>query len=458
MKSLYFRMCIVFCSVILISSVLGFLASNLYYQQRVKPQNDAKLTKMAIGLQQFIEAHPESVGEYLLSTASLGYKMYLSDNAGDERFYGLPFRANDLAPGVLEKVLAGEVYHGVADFPSSPFITGFFDNQLTNTIGVPVQIEGNTYALFMRPDAEVQFGELRSFFAVIIAVTILLSMWFMMITVFHIVKPITRLTEATKKISQGRYDIKLYTARRDEIGQLASHFMAMSRELERTNRARQDFVANVSHEIESPLTSIQGFARALRDEGLEPVQRSEYLGIIEEESRRLARLSSQLLTLSSLDYDGNALQKQPFELRPQLRQVLQLLEWRLTEGELAVRMNVDDITLRGDANLLHQVWMNLLSNAVRHTPAGGTITITATATGNTCTVTVADTGTGIAPAKLPMIFDRFYRADEARTRGHGSSGLGLSIAQSIVLAHGGVIEAASEPGAGTSFTVKLPLL
>ncbi|KWX84708.1 hypothetical protein AMQ83_29085, partial [Paenibacillus riograndensis] len=140
MKSLYVRMSLLFCSVIVISSVLGFLISNAYYQAAIKPQNDAKLTKMAIGLQSFIEDHPDTVEEYLLSTASLGYKMYLSNDQGDERFYGLPFRKNDLKEGELQKVLAGSIYHGVADFPSKMFITGFFDNQLSNTIGVPIHI------------------------------------------------------------------------------------------------------------------------------------------------------------------------------------------------------------------------------------------------------------------------------------------------------------------------------
>lgn len=458
MKSLYVRMCIVFCSVILISSFLGFLASNLYYQSQIKPKNDAKLTRMAIGLQQFVQDHPDAVEEYLLSTASLGYKMYLSNDRGDERFYGLPFRKNDLQEGVLQQVLAGEVYHGVAEFPSQAFVTGFFDNQLTNSIGVPVQIKGETYALFMRPDAEVQFGELRIFFAVLIGVIILLSLCFVMITVFHVVRPISRLTEATQKISKGRYDIKLYTARRDEIGQLASHFMIMSRELEQTNRARQEFVANVSHEIESPLTSIQGFAHALKAPGLPEEQRNEYLGIIDEESRRLSALSKQLLTLSSLDYDEHALQKNTFGLRPQLRQVMQILEWRLTEKELAVRLNAEDITLTGDANLLYQVWMNLLSNAIKYTPSGGSISVMARAEDGVCTVTVQDTGEGISEADLPMIFDRFYKAERARTREHNSSGLGLSIARKIIEAHNGTIEVSSKAGSGTTFTVKIPLL
>ncbi|WP_339256493.1 HAMP domain-containing sensor histidine kinase [Paenibacillus sp. FSL P2-0136] len=456
MRSLYVRMSIIFCSVIMISSVLGFLVSNLYYQSQIKPKNDAKLTRMAIGLQQFIEDHPDAVEEYLLSTASLGYKMYLVNADGEERFYGLPFRKNDLKDEALRKVLDGEIYHGVGNFPGQLFVTGFFDNQLSNSIGVPVHINGEIYALFMRPDAQVQFGELRIFFGVLIVVIILLSLGFVLISALHVVKPITRLTEATLLISKGRYDIKLYTARRDEIGQLASHFMTMSRELERTNRARQEFVANVSHEIESPLTSIQGFAHALQDSTLPEAQRQEYLSIIGDESRRLSMLSTQLLTLSSLDYDEHALQKRSFDLRAQLRQVIQIMEWHLTEKELAVRLHAGDITLTGDSNLLYQVWMNLVTNAVKYTPAGGTLSIAAHVEGRQCIVTVTDNGAGIPAEQLPMIFDRFYKVDQSRSREPGSSGLGLAIAQKIVQAHGGTIEVTSTVGEGTTFTVTLP--
>lgn len=163
MRSLYVRMCIVFCSVIVVSSLLGFLVSNIYYQAQIKSQNDAKLTGMAIEVQQFVESHPETMEDYLRSIAKLGYKIYLTDAEGESRFYGKPFRKEDLDEQQLEKVLNGQIYHGVADFPDSAFITGFFDNQLRNSIGVPVKVNNETYALFMRPDAEVQFGELRVF-------------------------------------------------------------------------------------------------------------------------------------------------------------------------------------------------------------------------------------------------------------------------------------------------------
>ncbi|MEK3736159.1 HAMP domain-containing sensor histidine kinase [Paenibacillus odorifer] len=458
MRSLYVRMCIVFCSVIVVSSLLGFLVSNIYYQAQIKSQNDAKLTGMAIEVQQFAESHPETMEDYLRSIAKLGYKIYLTDAEGESRFYGKPFRKEDLDEQQLEKVLNGQIYHGVADFPDSAFITGFFDNQLRNSIGVPVKVNNETYALFMRPDAEVQFGELRVFFAVIIGFTVLFSLGFVMISVLHVVRPITRLTTATKRISKGRYDIKLNTWRRDEIGQLASHFMIMSRELERTNRARQEFVANVSHEIESPLTSIQGFAQALQDSTLPEDERLQYLNIIDQESHRLSLLSKQLLTLSSLDYDPNSIQKKSTDLRAQLRQVVQIMEWRLTEKQLAVRLNLADISVLGDSNLLFQVWMNLLSNAIKYTPAEGSIMISAKLVEQNCIVSVSDTGEGISAEELPLIFDRFYKVDRARTHETHSSGLGLAISRKIVEAHNGTIEVTSTLGEGTTFTVTLPLL
>ncbi|MDH6427179.1 MULTISPECIES: HAMP domain-containing sensor histidine kinase [unclassified Paenibacillus] len=458
MRSLYVRMCIVFCSVIVVSSLLGFLVSNIYYQAQIKSQNDAKLTGMAIEVQQFAESHPETMEDYLRSIAKLGYKIYLTDAEGESRFYGKPFRKEDLDEQQLEKVLNGQIYHGVADFPDSAFITGFFDNQLRNSIGVPVKVNNETYALFMRPDAEVQFGELRVFFAVIIGFTVLFSLGFVMISVLHVVRPITRLTTATKRISKGRYDIKLNTWRRDEIGQLASHFMIMSRELERTNRARQEFVANVSHEIESPLTSIQGFAQALQDSTLPEDERLQYLNIIDQESHRLSLLSKQLLTLSSLDYDPKSIQKKSTDLRAQLRQVVQIMEWRLTEKQLAVRLNLADISVLGDPNLLFQVWMNLLSNAIKYTPAEGSIMISARLVEQNCIVSVSDTGEGISAEELPLIFDRFYKVDRARTHETHSSGLGLAISQKIVEAHNGTIEVTSTLGEGTTFTVTLPLL
>lgn len=460
MKSLYARTSISFCLAVTISSLLAFFCANGYYQLAVKSRNDAKLTAMALEIQRFGQEHEDEIDGYLHSTAALGYKMLLTDGQESEHMYGKPFRVNDLPEESINQVLTGEIYHGVAQFPGSLFVTGFFDNQLSNSIGVPMELKGQRYALFMRPDAEVQFGELRIFLVMIIALTMVFSLFFLLITALHVVRPLTRLTEATRMIAKGRYDIRLNTRRKDELGRLAEHFTAMSRELERTNRARQEFVANVSHEIETPLTSIQGFAHMLKAEQLSGKERQAYLSIIEEESRRLSGLSKQLLILSALDYDPQRLELERFAIKPQLRRIVQMLEWRLSRKQIALKLSVEEVELVGDANLLQQVWMNLLSNAVKHTEDGGEIAVQAGIEGDKVKVAVFNSGETLPQEELPRIFDRFYKVDKARTRnssGDGGSGLGLAIVHKIVEVHQGSIEVFSQEGVGTTFTVHLPL-
>lgn len=213
----------------------------------------------------------------------------------------------------------------------------------------------------------------------------------------------------------------------------------------------------MSHEIHSPLASIQGYADSLLDDGLDQEQIRHYATIIGQETRHLAALSRQLLLLSSINHSGYSLERKSFNLQPMLRQTLQLLEWQLVEKELAVRMLIPNhLIMRGDEVLLMQVWSNLLSNAVKHIPRGRSIHIQAVREHDCCIVTVSDTGEGIPQEMMPFIYDRFYRGDSARDRRTGSTGLGLSIVQKIVHLHGGSIEGTSEAGAGTTFVVRIP--
>src|SRR5699024_6238394 len=179
------------------------------------------------------------------------------------------------------------------EFPWRLFVTGFFDSELRNTVGVPIQVNGETNALFLRPNAVQQFGEMRTFLAVLLVLLLLFSFLLILISTRFIVLPIQRLTEATKKIAAGNYHIKLKENRSDEIGRLAKDFSRMSNQLAQTEEKRQDFVSSVSHEIQSPLTSIQGFSQALREEDITEEDQQRYLSIIESESRRLSLLSKQ---------------------------------------------------------------------------------------------------------------------------------------------------------------------
>lgn len=256
MRTLYVRIIVTTMAIMIASAIIAFAATNIYYQHYLKPENDQKVTHIAKNIVAIYEENNQEIVPYLTAMTDLGYKFYLVDENGTAQTFGDPFESEEIDQTHIEAVLNDDVYHGIANYPWRPFITGFFDNELRNTIGVPMEIDGVNYALFMRPDAMQQFGEMRIFLAVMLVLTLLFSFLFVLISSRIIVKPIKKLTEATKKIATGNYHMKLDVNRRDEIGRLANDFTKMSDNLEQTEEKRQEFVSNVSHEIQSPLTSI----------------------------------------------------------------------------------------------------------------------------------------------------------------------------------------------------------
>lgn len=263
----------------------------------------------------------------------------------------------------------------------------------------------------------------------ILTFTSIISILLVLISGRYIVSPIIKLTNATKKIRKGNYDVALQVRRKDEIGQLAASFSKMASELEKSEAARQEFVANVSHELQSPLTSMQGFATLLRSETLTEKEQAEYLAVLSEETMRLSSLTKQLLTLASLDQEATLRKKETFQLEAQWRQLLQMTEWSWREKELTMDVELEDVIYTGDAELLYQVWSNLLTNAMKFTPKGGIIKIHLYEKANEVVVEVADNGIGISDKDKAHIFSRFYKADQSRLREEGSIGLGLSISK-----------------------------
>ncbi|MCC9022885.1 sensor histidine kinase [Bacillus nakamurai] len=457
MRTLYLKIVITTIIVIISSSVVAFLISNAYYQYNLKSYNDKKLTRMTENVKTFYESNQNvNLNSYLRNIGDLGYQIYLVDDQGHGSFFGGPFRKRDLDSKVIQSVLDGNVYHGVSQFSSKAFITGFFDNVLVNTIGVPITDHGHHYALFLRPNTELQFGELRVFFALILLLSIFITILFVLVSTRYIVKPIIKLTEATKQIAKGKYNIQLNLKRRDEIGKLANHFSQMAKSLEQLEAMRQEFVSNVSHEIQSPLASIKGFSQTLQSESLSEDQRQHYLSIIKDESQRVSQLSKQLLTLASLDKEEEILNKSTFDVGAQIKQVLFMVEWSWRKKDLAIDMELPSVFIYADEQLLHQVWTNLLTNSIKFTENGGSISIKLKKKDNEYHIEIKDTGIGISKNDLPYIFNRFYKADKARIRREASSGLGLAIVKKIIELHNGRIQVESQLGNGTTFYIHLP--
>lgn len=267
------------------------------------------------------------------------------------------------------------------------------------------------------------------------------------------------IVDAMNRIAQGDFTVRIDEKYNDDdrMSVLVQSVNTMARELNEMEEMRQEFISDVSHEIQSPLTSIRGFARALQDDQLEPAARAHYLNIIETESMRLSKLSDNLLALAALDAKGLRIEPTPYRLDQQLSDLLLTCEPQWASKGLEVELQVAPVTITADPDLLSQVWLNLLHNAIKFTPSGGKLCVSLQAQAERVEVQVADTGVGISDEDLQRIFERFYKADKARDRSLGGNGLGLAIAKKIVDLHSGTITAVSRVGAGTTFTVTLPL-
>lgn len=270
-------------------------------------------------------------------------------------------------------------------------------------------------------------------------------------------QPLRDMAEASRRMETGDYSTRVHTTTRDEVGQLAAAFNRMSGEFENLEASRRDLVANVSHELKTPITAIRAHLENLLD-GVEQPD-PEILEVMLAQSERLGRLVEQLLDLSKLESGEVPLRREPVSLAPLVAQVMSEIEVACTDRDVDVSSDLpEDLpTIEADRERVHQVIFNLVDNAVRFTPEGGEVRIEAHRHNGSVEVSVADTGVGIPPEALPRLFERFYRVDPARAREDGGTGIGLAIARSVVEAHGGTIRAESDPGHGSVFTFDLPV-
>jgi signal transduction histidine kinase len=275
-------------------------------------------------------------------------------------------------------------------------------------------------------------------------------------------RPLIRLTQATQAVGRGDYQQHVSPEGGYEMTRLAESFNHMTQAVARSQRTHRQLIANVSHELKTPLTSIQGFSQAMLDGALRrPEDFAHSARIISHETARMIRLVNGLLDLSNLESGQVALQLHELDLSKVLKRCLESFEPSAETAEITLQSDFSaPLLLQGDADRLNQVFNNLIDNALKYTPAGGTIQISARQQGSRIVATVTDSGSGIPTVDLPHIFERFYQADKSRRRdlADEGSGLGLAICKEIITAHGGSIEASSTEGKGSQFTLSLPAL
>ncbi|WP_219836762.1 cell wall metabolism sensor histidine kinase WalK [Paenibacillus sp. R14(2021)] len=401
---------------------------------------------------------PELWGKTLSNIArSQSYVITLAEPSGEQlRIASDVLPAAPVFPAIgkenIAAVMGGDVLEHLDR--KQPFATGIA------MLGIPVKIDGQTYSLFVQQKAPSFY---KGFWQQVLIM--FLGFLLMFIGMLLIGRPwrerggIYVYISAIRRMSKGDFTVTIDKSDQmpGHFGELAASINDMAVELNQMERMRQSFISNVSHEIQSPLTSIRGFARAIQQEGLDEQQRQHYAGIIETESIRLSRLSDNLMKLTTLEADQQQLHPKAFRLDQQLRAMILACEPLWTEKNILMDVNLDEkVMLSGDEELLSQVWMNILANSLKFTPENGSVSVEVKAAKDGASVCISDNGIGIAQADLPHIFERFFKADKSRNRRQSGSGLGLSIVKVIVDLHGGKLHVSSKPGVGTTITVTLP--
>ena len=292
------------------------------------------------------------------------------------------------------------------------------------------------------------------------AVALVLSILLALLVSRSVTAPLRRVAGAAEGIARGETNTRAPVSGPKEVRALARTFNTMADQVEAARQSQRDFVANVSHELKTPLTSIQGFSQALLDgTASTPEATARAVRVIHQEAGRMRRMVDELLILARFDAGQMMMAHDPVELEPLLRGCLDKLSLQAQEAQVELELNLPDrMFVTGDTDRLAQVFANLLDNAIAHTPAGGKVSIAARRVdeGRAIEATVTDTGPGIPADELPRIFERFYQVDKARRRSRGA-GLGLAITKEIVESHGGSITAESLVGLGTRLTVHLPI-
>lgn len=359
---------------------------------------------------------------------------------------------------IMKSALTGEYFE-------TSNLGGIYKNNYY-TVGVPIIVNSNGQNIavgvaFVSSEAssisDFTANITKIFFFAAIAIFAIVFCMVGLYT-YNMVRPLRQMAQAAKSFGAGDFSSRVPVTSQDEIGQLAIAFNNMADSLATSEGTRRSFIANVSHELKTPMTTIAGFIDGILDGTIPPERQGYYLNIVSTEVRRLSRLVQSMLALSRIDSGELRMNKQRFDLTNILISTLLTFEQKIGDRNIRVEglEEADTIFVDGDPDMIHQVVYNLIENAVKFTNEGGYIRISLSDAPDRTTLEIRNSGQGIQPDELPHIFERFYKTDKSRSKDKNGMGLGLYIVKTILRLHGGDITAASETGSYCSFTLWLP--
>lgn len=446
-KSLYSRIVCTFIGVVIISLVVAFSFTTSVYRNDIAFEDE--IIKGSKILAEIVELTEEELIENLMVTIAnidIYTTLYRADRPNE------PIGEN-LFPIDIETV------EQVLSSPhAEPILVDLNFQGIHRVVGIPVTANGKNYALFVQLDFDKEAANINRMISTALFVVLFVGSILILLASTYIVNPIKNLTIAANEMAKGNFSVRLNKKSNGEVGKLIESFNHMASEVEKIDKMRDDFVSDVSHEIQSPLTSIQGFTKAIRDEVVSPKNQKEYLDIIYQETTRLSRLGDNLLRLASLDSEHHPFNPSKYRLDEQLRRSVLALEPLWMEKHLSVDLELEESNVYLDQDLFDQVWLNLLTNAIKYSDENAKIIVVLKNSQKQVEVSITDYGKGIPEEAIPKLFDRFYIVDRARNRSNSGNGLGLSIVKKILMIHKSSIKVKSKVGEGSTFTIKIPII
>ncbi|MFC9708566.1 sensor histidine kinase [Paenibacillus sp. NPDC056933] len=445
--SLYTRVVLTFLVSVIGGTILSFLATTWIFQDKLNENLQSTLLDFGQDIVRIYETLPLREAEMLISEMKQLNSYHIRIYEATDKFqtYG---ELNGQHPFLVTTEQVKKVLDG-----GRIQINGID----TIFLGLPIKTEMGRKAMFVEPLTSSSASFLIKFVVTFLICSFVAGSLLMLIAAIFLVKPIKKLTEATRLIAAGDFNVKLNIKQKGEIGTLARSFEEMMHDLQQLEQMRREFVANVSHEVQSPLTSISGFAIALKQVDIPDDERSSYLDIIITETARMSKISDSLLKLSLLESQSLQMRLATLSLDEQIRRVIVAIQPQWSARNIQFDLDLQPTKITADHDQLNQVWINIFGNAIKFSEDGARISIRIKQNIKNVTIRISDSGIGILPEDQKRIFDRFFKADRSHSQKYEGSGMGLAIVKQIVSLHQGDIRVESEYGRGTTFIVILPI-
>ncbi|WP_291760454.1 sensor histidine kinase [Lysinibacillus sp. UBA5990] len=447
-KSLYTRVVLTFLVAVIGGTVVSFFVATWIFKDRLNEYLQIPLLNFGQDIVLIFDTMPFQEADHLLSQMNQlkSYDVYVYDEAGGIKAYGdaQSDKLVDVTKKQIRDVLDGKVVQ------VNPSVS-------SGLVGMPLTTDKGTKAMFIEPKAESSVSFALTLILNFSTYALVIGSIVFLIAAMFLVRPIKKLTKATRHIAGGDFNVELNIKQSGELGVLARSFEEMAYDLQQLEQMRKEFVSNVSHEVQSPLTSISGYALALKQVDLTDEEKNRYLDIIMAEAQRMSKMSDSLLKLSLLESKAPPMQLVSLSLDEQIRRVIVAIQPQWMAKNIHFNLQLQSIYIMADYDQLNQVWTNLLTNSIKFSKDGDTINISMSQEAHHVLVRITDTGIGISQEDQKRVFERFFKADRSHSRKYEGSGMGLAIVKQIVSLHKGDVWVESELGQGTTFIITLPI-